>query len=142
MLRRDYPDLPLIICSDAPDYLAEIKDHLDNNIIVSPLPSSQLTDFCIMYLAEGLIIANSTYSWWAAYLRNERKIIAPTPWWDANGFIGRSMGLDGPYLHYPEWYILSAKTGKIKSLPHENINLPLPEEETLDIYRVFRSIFV
>ena len=38
-------------------------------------------DICLMSLCSGGIIANSSMSWWGAWLQNDRgKIIAPNPW--------------------------------------------------------------
>jgi hypothetical protein len=37
-------------------------------------------DLCLMTLCSGGIIANSSYSWWGAWLQNDRgKIVAPNP---------------------------------------------------------------
>ena len=37
-------------------------------------------DLCLMSLCTGGIIANSSFSWWGAWLQNDRgKIIAPNP---------------------------------------------------------------
>ncbi len=37
-------------------------------------------DLCLMTLCSGAIIANSSFSWWGAWLQNDRgKIIAPNP---------------------------------------------------------------
>lgn len=44
-------------------------------------------DFYIMYLSRINIIANSTYSWWAAFLSNrynDKEIFAPSPWINNN----------------------------------------------------------
>lgn len=59
-------------------------------------------DFCIMANCTNNIIANSTFSWWAAYLnKNEnKKIIAPKTWF----------GLQGPQhwqdIYCENWIIL------------------------------------
>lgn len=38
-------------------------------------------DLCMMSLCSGAIIANSSMSWWGAYLQNGRgKVVAPKPW--------------------------------------------------------------
>ena len=39
-------------------------------------------DLCLMSLCDGGIIANSSLSWWGAWLQNNRgKIVAPSPWY-------------------------------------------------------------
>lgn len=46
-----------------------ISDNLDKKI-----------DMCLMSLCSDFIIANSTFSWWGAWLANRGKVIAPKKW--------------------------------------------------------------
>ena len=37
-----------------------------------------------MTLCDRHIIANSTFSWWGAWLSNSKQVIAPTKWFGPN----------------------------------------------------------
>ena len=44
-------------------------------------------DLCLMSLCSGGIIANSSMSWWGAWVQNDTgKIIAPNPWYGAKAY--------------------------------------------------------
>ena len=44
-------------------------------------------DICLMSLCSGGIIANSSMSWWGAWLQNDRgKVVAPYPWYGAKAY--------------------------------------------------------
>mgnify|MGYP001293919555 FL=1 len=44
-------------------------------------------DLCLMSLCSGGIIANSSMSWWGAWLQNDRgKVIAPYPWYGEKAY--------------------------------------------------------
>jgi len=38
------------------------------------------TDMCLMTLCDYHIVANSSYSWWGAWLSNSKKVITPKTW--------------------------------------------------------------
>ena len=44
-------------------------------------------DLCLMSLCSGGIIANSSMSWWGAWLQNDRgKVVAPHPWYGEKAY--------------------------------------------------------
>lgn len=60
------------------------------------------TSFCLMSRASNIVIANSTYSWWAAMAGDQNKVVyAPTKW-----FRGRPDPAD---LMPPVWNLVESK---------------------------------
>lgn len=43
-------------------------------------------DLCLMSMCNDFIIANSTFSWWGAWLANRGTVIAPSRWFGENGY--------------------------------------------------------
>ena len=37
-------------------------------------------DLCLMTLCKYHIIANSSYSWWGAWLAESKKVVSPSKW--------------------------------------------------------------
>lgn len=72
------------IFSDEPELALEFVDISDNQNI-RLIASKTLTDsetFQLMRHGAGYIIANSSFSWWSAYLRYDRTVdvYLPNPW--------------------------------------------------------------
>ena len=42
--------------------------------------NSGWTDMCLMTMCKGHIIANSSFSWWGAWLAKSEKVVAPSGW--------------------------------------------------------------
>ncbi len=75
-------------------------------IIISPF-SDPTEDLVLLSLCKNLIIANSSFSWWAAYFNmlqfRNGTVIAPSPWYKANGGLSHLNRLD---FYLPHWRII------------------------------------
>lgn len=145
-IRESYPDYPLLVCTDSPQWVTPLLAELDSKAMLAPIINDinpKFSDYITLYLAKAVVISNSSYSWWSSYLRNNRPIVAPSPWWDPDGFIGTAMALDGPYLHHPDWWLLDSDTGKILREPHSLIGEKSDNNhETLMLYRLIRGMLL
>lgn len=138
-LRKSFPECPVLVCTDSPDWAKRVLHELDQKAVLAPVVKGvkpKFSDFCVLYLSDGLVLSNSTYSWWAAYLRPGRPVVVPSPWWDPAGFIGTSLGLNGPYLYLPEWTVLNCKTGKPEKVSEDT------NSDTLSLYKFVRGILL
>ncbi len=75
-----YKDPKFFIFSDDPLWVKSSFDWLEHKRIISG--NTNLEDFSLMRKANHQIIANSTFSWWAAWLcqRDNQKVVAPSLW--------------------------------------------------------------
>lgn len=80
---------PVIVFSDSPEWVKEQEFFSDDRFFISEPQDkyedgsyTPYTDLCLMSLCSHAIIANSTMSWWGAWLINNpsKKIIAPKMW--------------------------------------------------------------
>lgn len=79
---------PVIVCSDSPEWVKEQEFFSGDRFLISEptdkYPDGSYTpyvDICLMSLCSGAIIANSSLSWWGAWLQNGRgKVVAPKMW--------------------------------------------------------------
>jgi len=72
-------DIPVIIFSDDPQWVLEQNLFEPDRFYVSQ-GNSNVFDMCLMTLCQYHIIANSSFSWWGAWLSDSEKVIAPKQW--------------------------------------------------------------
>jgi hypothetical protein len=73
------PNVPVIIFSDDIEWASNQHLFDGDRFYIS---ESNTTDFdmCLMTICDYHIIANSSFSWWGAWLSQSKKVIAPKNW--------------------------------------------------------------
>jgi hypothetical protein len=93
-------DNSVIVFSDDPNWCNEQKLFSDDRFLIAE-GNSNYVDLCLMTLCKGHIIANSSFSWWGAWLADSKKVIAPKNWF------GPSLSHnDTKDLYCSEWEII------------------------------------
>ena len=84
-----FEDTTFIFISDDIPWVK--NNFVGDNIIYSPF-NDDIIDLTLMSMCDNNIIANSTFSWWGAYLNQNKnkKIIAPNKWFSENSKINES----------------------------------------------------
>ena len=78
-LEKFESDKQVVIFTDDPKWCNEQKIFSDDRFLISE-GSSNYVDMCLMSMCSGHIIANSSFSWWGAWLANSEKVVAPKKW--------------------------------------------------------------
>lgn len=97
-LARQTGKLHLFVFSDEPAWAAENLDFSFPTTIVDHNSADQgYEDLRLMSLCRHHIIANSSFSWWGAWLnqRAEKIVIAPMKWFNASDMDARDVVPDG-----------------------------------------------
>ena len=92
------PDCKILVFSDDVEW-AESK-FTSKHCIISKT-KNQFIDLCLMTKCDYHIIANSSYSWWGAWLSKSKQVVAPRKW-----FAGDFANWNTKDLYLPDWIIL------------------------------------
>lgn len=74
----------VLIFSDDPEWCNQQELFSDDRFLIAE-GNSNYVDLCLMTLCSGHIIANSSFSWWGAWLSNSNKVVAPDGWFKGSG---------------------------------------------------------
>lgn len=69
----------VIVFSDDSEWCNQQELFSEDRFLISER-NSNYVDLCLMSLCSKHIIANSSFSWWGAWLSKEEKVIAPKDW--------------------------------------------------------------
>jgi len=72
-------DATIVVFSDDPKWCKEQELFSGDRFLISENTNGYI-DLCLMSMCTDFIIANSTFSWWGAWLANKGKVIAPKNW--------------------------------------------------------------
>lgn len=93
-LRQRFPDISLFVFSDNPDWVdAELKSEFGKiETVRHNIGDRSANDMRLMSQADHHIIANSSFSWWGAWLNPspEKIVIAPRQWF-LNGTVDKDL---------------------------------------------------
>ncbi|QDH50676.1 photosystem II protein D1 [Synechococcus phage S-B43] len=94
------PDREVILFTDDPFWAASQELFKPDRFLLSE-GNSSYHDLYLMTQCSDFIIANSTFSWWGAWLANCGRVIAPSKWFGPN-----NAHLDTKDLYPDHWEIL------------------------------------
>ena len=69
----------VLVFSDDPEWCKYQELFEDDRFMIAE-GNSGWVDMCLMTMCKGHIIANSSFSWWGAWLANSEKVVAPSGW--------------------------------------------------------------
>lgn len=99
-LKKFDPDREVIIFSDDIFWASSQKLFEPDRFIISD-GNSSYHDLYLMTQCSDFIIANSTFSWWGAWLANTGRVIAPSKWFGPN-----NAHLDTKDLYPNHWEVI------------------------------------
>ena len=96
-----FKDEPILIFSDDPKWCQEHELFEDDRFMISDNDDAYI-DMCLMTMCKGHIIANSSFSWWGAWLADSKKVIAPKGWFEGSD----NSHLDTTDIYCTDWIVL------------------------------------
>jgi hypothetical protein len=78
-----FEDRQVLVFSDDPEWCKNQKIFSGERFLISESGDNTI-DLCLMTLCTDHIIANSSFSWWGAWLSKGHKVIAPKKWFGPN----------------------------------------------------------
>jgi len=90
----------VLVFSDDPDWCNQQEIFSDDRFLIAE-GNSNYVDLCLMTLCSGHIIANSSFSWWGAWLSESDEVVAPQKWFGPG-----NAHLNTEDLYLQNWKIL------------------------------------
>ena len=94
-------DCEVIVFSDDPEWCLR-QELFDSERFLVSESNNNYIDLCLMSLCSGHIIANSSFSWWGAWLSTTKKVIAPLDWFTGS----QNAHLETKDLYCDGWIVI------------------------------------
>ena len=91
------PDLDVIVFSDDAEWCKQQEIFSSDRFSISEGNTTD-ADLCLMSMCQYHVIANSSFSWWGAWLAKSKKVIAPKNW-----FGGDCVNKDVSDMEFANW---------------------------------------
>jgi hypothetical protein len=82
----------VIVFSDDPEWCKQSTLLNKPRFLISE--RARNTDLCLMSMCSDSIIANSSFSWWGAWLANRGKVVSPRSWYGQPKPLQKTSGVD------------------------------------------------
>lgn len=86
-------DIPVMIFSDDVGW-CQSQSLFDSDRFMISESHNASVDLCLMSMCHYHIIANSSFSWWGAWLAKSKKVIAPSQWFGTEGNTAKNQTQD------------------------------------------------
>ena len=96
-----FPNETVLIFSDDPQWCQKQELFSDDRFLVSDNDDAYI-DLCLMTMCKKHIIANSSFSWWGAWLADSDKVVAPKGWFEGSN----NSHLDISDIYCSDWIVL------------------------------------
>jgi hypothetical protein len=98
-LDRFDANIPVMIFSDDVGWCQSQSLFDSDRFMISESHNGSI-DLCLMSMCHNHIIANSSFSWWGAWLAKSKKVIAPKHWFGTEGNTSKNQTHD---LYLNDW---------------------------------------
>ena len=98
IVKSNVPNAKFLVFSDDPEWCKQIFTDTSNFEVVEI--GDDAVELCVMSNCPIHIIANSSFSWWGAWLSNSQAVIAPKEWFAEQG------PKDWSTLYEPHWIMI------------------------------------
>jgi hypothetical protein len=92
-------NIPVMIFSDDIRW-CEYQPLFESDRFMISESNDGAVDLCLMSMCNYHIIANSSFSWWGAWLAKSKKVIAPSQWFGTEGNTAKNQTQD---LYLDDW---------------------------------------